>query len=323
MTDRPNTQEETAAVPATTVDAQPEQIKEVFHELLGVKNRFRKLRSFFGTRQSIKSGEYLFDNTADELKSRGLMGPLTFNIYSSTLAGTLALIVTKAAGLVLPPLPDPTAKLIPGNAMSAQYLKIYPVVASYLQPFMVPIVFLLMAYFISWGTIRGREPAAASIASESIDWSRPSRTRGSNAFLYFDGAYGFIPQAVLAVVFVLLQRIFAASKSPGLTSAGPVQFDVDYTFMVIVLPILSVLGLTIIYSGYLTYYKFPRLLFTAHGYYRPDRTTKPPWGKYILTAMVIVPIITTLASLLFVGVVIVVSRFLAVVITMANGTFAT
>ena len=337
MPDEPN-RPDAAAVPKTRVDAEPEQISEVFHELVGVKNRFRKLRSFFRTREQIKSGAYLFDHAADELKSKGLMGPLTFNIYSSTLAGTLALALTKIAGLVLPQPPAPLAHVKPLNAVSAQYLKLLPVVDSYLQPFLVPIVFLLMAYCISWGTIRRADPTVTSISSGSINWSGPSRARGRNAFLYFDGAYGFIPQIILATIFVSFRLLIDNLKwYKGGTTVSAFQdeypqqsigFSINPVFAAIAFAILAILALTFLYSGYLTYYKFPKLLFTAHGYYRQDKERegnnglrRPPWAKYILTALCIIPIVTTLTSLIFAGVGIVLAGFLAVVITVAKETF--
>lgn len=325
MPNEPNPTPEAVTVPATSVEAEPEQIKEVFHEILGLKNRFKKLRSFFRTRKQIKSGADLFDKSADELKSKGLMGPLTFNIYASSLAGTVALVVTKVASFVWPAeASSPSDRTL--SAVSKQYLSLLPSAESYLKPFVVPIGFLLIAYLISWGTVRRQ--TTSSISSEVVDWTGRSRRRGRNAFLYFDGAFGFIPQAILAVAFTVLKLEFLMHPWMGLTSPDPasVSFGLDYPFLMISLSLCLLLGVTILYIAYLTYYKFPKLIFTAHGYYPAGKKAelrneakKPPWAKYILTAIFIVPAVSTLTIVLYEALASGLAWMLAVVVTIAHG----
>src|SRR5262245_57859463 len=84
------------------IDSEPEKIGDVFHDLLGFKSKFKRLRSFFRTRQRTIKGEYLFDSTSDEIKKNELMGPLTFNLYSSAIAGAIALGVTKLFSFIFP-----------------------------------------------------------------------------------------------------------------------------------------------------------------------------------------------------------------------------
>jgi hypothetical protein len=76
------------------------------------------------------------------------------------------------------------------------------------------------------------------------------------------------------------------------------------------------LGVGLIYQGYLTYYKYPTLLFKAHGYYSPDSTTRfrPPWFKYIFTVIFLSPVVSISIFLLYRATVSIVSILLAIVL---------
>jgi hypothetical protein len=310
------------------VDSEPERISEVFHELLGLKSKFKKLKSFFRTRQCTIKGEYLFDSTSDEIKQKELMGPLTFNIYSSTIAGTVALGVTKLFSFIFPT--KERSNFIPEDAVTAEFVKVLPQVEGFLHPFLVPMVFLIVAYYVSWGAIRESEPQFISISYESASKLPPSRRRGRNAFLYFDGAYGLIPQAVISLALTTIVSLTPNLLVPA-TGSGEQYPD----FVISPLIWLGVVSLVLflgaaIYQGYLTYYKFPKLLFRANGYYQnndactvaSDESStipKPPWAKYILTALIVVPLTVLAIRLLYSAIVFVLSKFLAVVLTFLQG----
>jgi len=271
--------------PVDEADAEPESIWEFFQETLGLKSKFKKLKSFLATRQRMIKGEYLFDRTSDQLKKSELMGPLTFNIYSSAIAGTIALGVTKLLSIMLPS-KEPSIPAT-ADAVTKEFLTRLPQVDSFIRPFVTPAVFLVIAYCLSWGAIRGTEPQVISIAQTSAPF--PSRRRARNAFLYFDGAYGLIPQAVisLAVATIVLATPQILELRPQSATTVPEFAINDFArwLGVISLGLFLVGG---IYHGYLTFYKFPKLLFQVNGYYRTE-SPKPPWVKYIITALVMGP----------------------------------
>jgi hypothetical protein len=302
-----------------TLDSSPEDIGEVFHDILGVKKRLSKLKSFFKTRRQITNGTYLFDFTANEIKQSDLMGPLTFNIYSSTIAATIALVVAKVFSFFFAQ-DQPNIVSDPTSVMG-QFSKLRVSVEGYVRPFYVPVTFLFLAYLISWGTIRGTEPRFASISSDSLNKSLPSRTRGRNAFLYFDGAYGLIPQALLSLALTVIKSI--PSQNYLTTNDSNTGFNLSPLIWVGVVPVIMCGG-ALIYQIYLTYYKYPTLLFKAHGYYDQNSTTriKPPWFKYIFTVVFLTPVVTISTYLLFKATVSVIAFLLAVVLASLHPSVA-
>jgi len=306
------TEPQQAAIPVQKRDSGPESISDVFHDLLGIKSKFKKLKSFFRTRRLIIRGKYLFDHTRNEIKQNELMGPLTFNIYSSTIAATVALIVTKLFSFFFPH--DPPSSPVLGNSVRSEYVKIMPHVEGFLRPFLIPVVFLFVAYVISWGTIRKSEPKISSISYESTPNSSPSRIRGRNAFLYFDGAYGLVPQALASLAFSILAqvpkipeiRVFSVQASPavGFTISEMLRHMITAPFLFAAAASIMIFC-AVIYQASLTYYKYPTLLFRAYGYYSPNdalHVSRPPWIRYILTAIFLVPLVSFLIYLLYLAV---------------------
>jgi hypothetical protein len=208
-------------------------------------------------------------------------------------------------------------RVVPRNAVSAEFLRLAPDVEKYLQPFVVPASFLAIAFVVSWASIRGREPGVIGISVESLKSRPPSRRRSRDAFLYFDGTYGFLSQTLLALA-VAVNIGFAARADVLLRydsgiGGGAGAFELNTPFVVAAVGALIIFWGAALFSGYLTYYKFPKLLFKINGYYDVDGgpESRPPWGKYILSAIFLAPLAVLGVSLLYMAAVWIVTALVA------------
>jgi len=249
----------------------PESPLTYFKELVGWFEKYTKLKKFLVTRKAIREGEVLVDLSADDLKQRDLMGPLSFNVYESTLAGLPSLLITTFVGILFPLVPkvvEPDGALSEfQRAFLVEVSNIAPAVVKTLSPFIPPLFLLWSSFVMGWGSV------------ESFDSNRASRRRSRDGFLYLDGAYGLLAQTLLAtaigLTFVAIQHDWGNKVLAALIAAVGVLFGVGGSL-----------------QTYLVLIKLKRLQFLLNGYEKfggPD-------SRYFWAAWAINPVSLWLLS---------------------------
>ncbi len=230
--------------------------------LIGWLDEYTKFKKFLATRRAIRSGTPLVDLSTEELKAQNLMGPLTFNVYESTLAGLPSLVIALIIGALFP-LED---TVIQRTGVESEFTKALvleasralPPVSKASSPFIAPLLLLCSSFVMGWGAL------------ESFDSTSTARRRSRNGFLYYDGAYGLLPQTLLATAIGLgLQISRHGLFNPLLVFATGVLF-------------LTGGGIQI----YLVVSKIPELLFALNGYGKYG----VPSGRYNLALYLLNPI---------------------------------
>lgn len=242
---------------------EPESTRVFFKGLFSWFDKVTKYKRFRRTRQYIKQGKKLFDLPADELSKINAMGPWTFNIYQTMLAAIPAQIVATVLNFFFPyepPLRQITKSLSPyQKEFIRDFDKLAPSVHNYFRPLIVPTILLAVSSIAGWACLKKE------------DSTKQSRKRCRNAYLYYDGAYGLMPQTIISLAITML-----AMSNERNVDAGVVYF----------LLIGLVIGLgASIYQLYVTDYKIPSLLFHQNGYstsvFLPSHSKfSAPWGKY-------------------------------------------
>ena len=142
------------------------------------------LGAFWRTRRATKAGEALYDLTAEQRKSEGLMDPWLFNLQESILALVLAVATVKLFDFVYGDLIQPVEATAP---VRQYYAEIFADTQMMLLPFVIPLTLMLTAPTLAWGSLRKN------------DGTGPKRERATHAYLYIDGAHGFVAQIILMV----------------------------------------------------------------------------------------------------------------------------
>jgi hypothetical protein len=249
----------------------PEATGTFFGNLLGWFEKLTKLRKYWATRKCIIQGENLFDLPSGVLAKRNLMGPLTFNAYESTLSGASASFLGWFITLLFPI--EPKAPVLPENvsefarAWVLEAGKVAPEVMKTASPFLPPLLLLFGAWVAGWACLKGR------------DSNKHNRRRCRNAYLYYDGAWGLLPEGALAIAVAL----GVAASLHGWDSAR----------LIAAVAVPAAIGVG--YSFYLGRHKFPRLLFALNGYdqkvyyfwHRHKPENRAPWSKYSLATWTI------------------------------------
>jgi len=224
-----------------------------------VRDKLEPLLRYSRTRRAIRRGELLFDFSPDRLRANDYLGPWSFNLAESAFAAAPIVVIMKFLTLIWPAPEVDLSSLTEAQRLTATYQL---AIAGWLQPFLAPLILLLMAPMLGRATLHGR------------DSSPERRQRAKWAYLYFDGAFGIVPQFCFVLTVTLsiwlTQRQFWTSELGWAMGA---------------------LGL---YSwGHLLYVsasRVPKMLFALHGYstkavhFWTRRSTRPsnpaPWSKY-------------------------------------------
>ena len=247
----------------------PEPILGFFSNLLGWVDGFTKIKKFLRTRNAVRRGEKIFDLSSDDLKAKDLMGPLTFNVYESTLAGLPAAALGILLGLFFQDRPT-SLQFVPGvsefkKAVVTEAVKIAPKIGKTIQPFLPPFFLLIAAWSTAWGCLK------------KVDSSAAKRRRCRDAFLYYDGTYGLWVQAVLSLAISLL--------------LVPLNYVLDDSNIPLVVGV-TLLILSSLWQFYLINTKVPKLLFQDNGYdskiyhiwtrnfWKRAPANGAPWSKY-------------------------------------------
>jgi len=225
-----------------------------------------KMRKFWRTRRMVLKGSPLYDSSPDALKQQEVMGPLAFNTYQSTLAGLPGAAIASIITFLFPKAvtkesPFETFGLAPQMAADAD--KLFEKFSEIINPFVIPFALLFVAWALGWFCLR------------RTDSTRLNRRRAGRAFLYYDGAYGFVPQLLLATGLSFLVLLGTSNDMPN---AGTIA---------VVIGILS-MGTGGCWSFVLASRSIPRRLFTLYGYdpkvyhfwNRNQPTNRAPWSAY-------------------------------------------
>jgi hypothetical protein len=254
-----------------------------------------RLRQFWATRQAIQRGEDLFDCSKEDIANRKLMGPLTFNVYETTVAAMPGVVIGSVSRFIWPPAALSTTPL---EAAIGD-------VTGLLVPFIVPTVALCLAWVAAWTSLLGE------------DRSRRNLRRARDAYLYFDGAYGLWPEAITSLWVLLFGW---GSFFGGRSDLSGVLFGLVYIGAQLV-------GLVGTYHFYGEQLKgIPSLLFAVNGYNAASpgdsirmldllisNKKEAPWRSYRWAVVVGVPIVFVLVSVCFTLVGLVGGHFLAAI----------
>lgn len=251
-----------SVVPLELEKKEPESTRAFFKGLFSWFDKATKYKRFRKTRQSIKQGERLFDLSADELTKLNVMGPWTFNIYETMLAAIPAQMVVTVLNFFFPY--EPSSPQIPKSlslyqqAFIRDYYKLAPSVHSYFKPLIVPTILLAVSSIAGWACLKKE------------DSTRQSRKLCRNAYLYYDGAYGLMPQTIISLVITMWDM--SVKSNVDVVYFSPILFG------------------ALAYQLYVTYHKIPTLLFHLNGYstslfLSSHKKFLAPWDKYSYSAM--------------------------------------
>ena len=236
-----------------------------YERLLNHFERYKKFRQFLRTREAIYCGEKLFEMRAEDLAKREFMGPLAFNLYETTIAAL------PAAGLawifqtirhtesetMFPKLADGYWQ----NVFS-EMNKFAPTIEHISKAFIVPVLLLVVAVTASWASLH------------AADSTKETRKRCRDAFLYYDGAYGLLPQMLTSMGLVLFAHMDWI--------VGKITEDDAFLGLVLSFP-LTAAG---IWQLYILLVEIPRNLFDLNGYKETANlvavaSAPRPWGKFL------------------------------------------
>jgi hypothetical protein len=194
-----------------------------------------KLRTYFATRSVVR--EAIRSRTFTDISRVGRMGPWTFHLYQVALCAAPTIILGRAVEFVMP------LKVAPSDAkrvgeVAARAGEIFPSVAEFLDPFLVPLLLFATCLVAARAALRPQDKTPANI--------RKSR----DFYLYIDGALGLLPKTLVTLTLWLALEISIRGGGNGL--------------------LLSCLGWFLFVSfNWLTYVslvKVPTALLSANGY---------------------------------------------------------
>lgn len=211
--------------------------------------KFQKFRKFWRTRDAVLTDVPIHDYSARELSSVGLMGPWEFNATQSALAGTPGTIISTWHSF-----------FAADSASVALEVKLFTAII----PLLIPFLLMLTAYCIGWASLWKKHSTKAS------------RALAARAFLYLDGAYGFLPQ-----FFISFWKSVPALDELSLPVPLPLVFAIWQLYVLLkTIPenLFEVLGYS---SG--SQDPYIKLLDA------PTRNEMPPKWKYRLSVLIIGP----------------------------------
>lgn len=230
-----------------------------------VTQAIEPFRKYSATRRAIRRGESLYDSSPEDLARSGYMGPWSFNLAETAFAAIPTTMFITVLTFFWPhksEVPDGTPEL------ARRAAELQPAIGTWLQPLLVPLALMLIASLAAWGSLF------------RIDSTPDRRRRAKYAYLYYDGAYGIVPQFCFGLGITLFAWLEEREWWP--------------------LPIALAVGALIVYAWghliYITCVLEPKKLFALHGYspvpihfWTPRRKRPPnpgPWTKYGLSVLI-------------------------------------
>ncbi|MEG4146591.1 hypothetical protein [Microcoleus sp. Pol12B5] len=218
--------------------------------------QFFDFKKFRKTRKAILSGDKLYEWNIKELRDRGYLAPLYFNIQESVFVALPSVVIIKIIDWRYPKPPD-----------ASDDWELFQGTFGALCAFVAPFVLTLLASIL----------AKASLKKNDLSPSKIDRAR--KAYLYFDGAYGLYLQGLLSLVTSLLG--WAIWMSGQENSQEPISSEIGLILLLFFLVLLAL-------QSKITLWNIPRQLFKINGY----SGQSSPWFKYSYNLLLAVPAIT-------------------------------
>ena len=223
------------------------------------------LKKYLRTRKAIRQGEELVDFNDKELDLKGLLSPWPFNIQETVYATLPAFIIIGFMNFLYGK-PEITSQLIKGTTERDKIFNdIYESTFNFFDTFTVPVITTLAVFLIAWGSIKKK------------DTSPEKRKRAMHSYLYYDGAHGIAPQAIIVLCIGLLEWF---QLRPSMAR----EFPEEVTIALVVL-----FDISSIYLLWLIGRKIPKRLFQKLGYsgkvkhfWTKSQPDDPSWSKYTL-----------------------------------------
>jgi hypothetical protein len=280
---------------------EPEPTRTFIKSLFSSFDKVTKWKRFRRTRRYVIKGEKLFDLTGEKLSKLKVMGPWTFNIYETVLVAIPSQILAKVVNFFSPYedtlLPIPESSSLYEKATIQEINKLAPSVESFFTPLIAPTILLAISSIIGWACLRKE------------DSTKQSRRRCRNAYLYYDGTYGLLPQTMLSFALTIL------------IISGQRNVENNFFYLISILFLL----VAIIYQLNLIYSKIPQLLFQLNDYETSVpmlnssepilNSSKPqaPWTKYGLSVFFLTGPIAWIIYIVFVLLMILVISILVLI----------
>jgi len=195
-------------------ELEPEKPRDYFRDAFRWSAEYSKLRQYFNTRSSVLEGASLQDYSPTDLRAANFMGPLTFNVYETALAAlpTQAVVAIiwffSAAPVDAPQLFGD----LPDSVFSRSLRVLLPNFLRLVTPLVVPSTALALAW------------VASLLSLYRSDWTRAKLRRARDAFLYYDGAHGLIPELSMAVLFTVAPLLSEGLLQLLFTGLGAVAY---------------------------------------------------------------------------------------------------
>jgi hypothetical protein len=236
-----------------------------------ISERLKLFVDYRRTRSAIKSGVGIYSLSDSELSSQGYLGPWKFNLTEVAIAGGISLAVIKFFSALNLSIPSATGEAEPA---SSEFELMLSTAWSWFEPFFIPLFFTAFVYMTAWSSL------------EKSDASKEKKTTARKAFLYFDGAYGILPQTMLPLLSALSASTFLQQLETD-DALATLPLTVQLLILAFMMWQLIIMGNII-----------PKSLFSVNGYTNRARrfwqkklSTDPPWGKYILSNTFLAPIL--------------------------------
>ena len=241
--------------------------KSPFEEILSkLWNTVEKLRKFWRTKRAIDQGIPLYDWLAADIVETRYFGPWAFNAFQVASTGAIAVAIINLVQFVTGVVLEEEKTGILFDPDDPKVIAMLGVTSGWFEPFVVPILTTALVFLIGWGSLKRK------------DSSSESRKRARSAYLYFDAAYGCLPQLFIAIsasTLAIAARDDSDASKVSLFKGG----------LLMVFLIILIVG--IIWQLYLSMSKIPKSLFAVNGYsrrvphfWKKRLPSDGPWSKW-------------------------------------------
>lgn len=205
--------------------------------------RALSMGKFVRTCRAISNGSHLYDESDEALDKMGYLRPLRFNLYQSGLSSLPGIIVVSILTFLFAS--DPSLSHGAKGLIDERADLIFEKLWDPMQAATVPFALLLTAMVVARASLRKKDRSPTSIA------------RLRRAYLFFDGYYGLLPQALVGFYVAALgftsDHPEALILHPGLDS--PVIFGSIFLRIAFIIQLV------------ITFNLIPEKLFWLGGYY--------------------------------------------------------
>lgn len=260
------------------------QLEDIFSPWKEFCDDRTKFFSYLRTRRAIRAGNALWDLSKEEIKANHWQEPWAFNLYQSVLSAlpaTLAIYLLTHMGW------ETSDHVSMQKAIGPDAIKYFDPIYSSLHSVLLSLSLALAASFAALGSIdRG-------------DRTKERLARARRLYLYYDGAYGMWPQAVVAL-FWTLSRSFQLRPSLLMVGFG----------LLALVAAVSQLRLTAA--------KIPKALFGLNDYDDIDVLLGDRWWRYFLWTGILFTLLIILLGYLILRASTVVAILLAHLVAMVG-----